>query len=70
MRTYLDYTGGRVTYSDLLYLCALAAVTAGVAILVGVFLGVTAAVGAALIVSAVCLLVSARALANSRDDSS
>ena len=57
-----------MTLSDLLYLCALIAVVAGVAILVGAFLGIIAAVGAGLIALAVCLMVGARAVAN--EDSS
>jgi hypothetical protein len=44
-----------VTLSDLLYLCALFAVIAGVAIFVAVFLGLWAAVGAAFLVTSACL---------------
>ncbi len=53
-----------MTLSDLLYLCALLAAVVGVAILVGAFLGILAAVGAALIALSGALFVSARAVAN------
>jgi hypothetical protein len=59
----MEHKGGRVTLSDLLYLCALAAVIVGVAILVAVFLGAVAAVGAALLVTAFALYMCARSFA-------
>lgn len=52
-----------MTLSDLLYLCAFLAVIVGVFLLVGAFLGIMAAVGAALLALSGALLVSARAVA-------
>jgi len=61
----MEYRGGRakLTLSDLLYLCALLAVIVGVAILVGAFLGIIAAVGAALVALSGALFVVARSVA-------
>lgn len=55
-----------MTFSDLIYLGALLAVVVGVALLVGAFLGIMAAVGAALLALSGALFVAARAVA-SRD---
>lgn len=44
-----------MTLSDLLYLCALLAAIAGVAILAAVFLGIGAAIGAGFVALACCL---------------
>lgn len=52
-----------MTLSDLLYLCAFLALVIGVAVLVGAFLGIVAAIGAALITLSGALLVTARAVA-------
>lgn len=53
-----------MTLSDLLYLCALLAVVVGVGLLVGAFLGIMAAVGAALIALSGALYIGARAVAS------
>lgn len=53
-----------MTISDLIYLGAFLAVVVGVALLVGVFLGLIAAIGAALVVLSGVMVVSARAVAN------
>lgn len=58
----MEYRGYRVTLSDLIYLCAYLAVVAGVAILVGAFLGVMAAIGAACVVLSVVLYHVARSV--------
>lgn len=52
-----------MTLSDLLYLCALLAATIGVAILVAAFLGIVAAIGAALVVASACLWRASEAFA-------
>lgn len=59
----MEYRGGGVTISDLLYLCAFLAVIVGVALFVGAFLGVMAAVGAALLALSGAFWLSARAFA-------
>jgi hypothetical protein len=51
-----------VTYSDLLYLCALIAVIAGVSIVALAFLGALAAVGIGLVCVAGGLALSARTI--------
>ena len=51
-----------MTYSDLLYLCALIAVIAGVSIVALAFLGALAAVGIGLVCLAGGLLIGARTL--------
>lgn len=53
-----------MTLSDLLYLCAFLAVVVGVGLLVGAFLGLVAAFGAALVVLAAVLALSARDVAS------
>lgn len=53
-----------MTLSDLLYLCALLAVVVGVALLVGAFLGIMAAVGASLVALSGALFVAARSIAH------
>lgn len=53
-----------MTLSDLIYVLALLAVVVGVALLVGAFLGIMAAVGASLVACSGALFVGARAVAH------
>lgn len=53
-----------MTLSDLIYVFALLAAVVGVALLVGAFLGITAALGASLIAVCGALFVVARAVAH------
>jgi hypothetical protein len=53
-----------MTLSDLIFLGAFLAVVVGVALLVGAFLGLMAAIGAALVVLSGVMVVGARAVAN------
>lgn len=60
MRLQVVNRGGRVTLSDLFYVGALLAVVVGVALLVGAFLGIMAATGAAVLALSFAFFVCAR----------